>query len=205
MQEAEICEVRIDGLAKLGEGIVRTGKGVLFIPRVLPDEEVKVEVVKRRRFPVGRVLNVINPSPHRVEPLCPYFGDCTGCQWQHVNYDYQLKLKHEKVSYELCSVGLEQTPISPVIPSPEVFNYRNHARFTVKNGTIGFVNREDFHFVPIDSCYIMDAGINSVLKSLSGSPVETSQLSVRYGVQTGDFLTTQTRIFQYSFRTGILL
>jgi len=188
MHEAEIQKVMIDDLAKLGEGVTRTERGILFIPRVLPGEEVKVEVIKKRRFPIGRVVEVVTPSPYRIEPLCPYFGSCTGCQWQHIDYDFQLKLKYEKVHYEFSSAGIEQAPILPVIPSPRVLNYRNHARFTVKNGVLGFVNREDFHFVPIASCYIMDEGINSVLKNFQGIPVETSQLSVRYGVQTGDIL-----------------
>jgi len=187
-RQSDILQVTVDAMGRLGEGIARSDRGPIFIPGVIPGERVSLHVVKRRRFPVGRVLELLSPSPHRIPPRCPYFGDCTGCQWQHVDYSFQLGLKREKVENEFRRAGIDGVPILPVLPSPRVSNYRNHARFTVKDGVPGFVRREGFRFVPVDECLLMDERINAVLRDLKGTRVESSQLSVRCGAVSGEML-----------------
>ncbi len=129
-------------------------------------------------------------SPHRVSPPCPYFWPCTGCQWQHIAYEHQLTLKREMVRDTLSSVPeLADVQVLPVIPSAQQYGYRNHARFTVgPKGSLGYVNRTSREFVRVESCQLMDPWINGALASLSGRCQETSQLSIRYGVNTGEWL-----------------
>ena len=92
--------------------------------------------------------------------------------------------------YEELSAGLEP---SPTIPSPKVFGYRNHARFTVReSGMLGFINRLTRRFVKVDECALMHPWINGALQKLQGRSAETTQLSVRYGVNTGDWLIQPT-------------
>jgi len=84
---------------------------------------------------------------------------------------------------------LSELNVQPTLPSPDIFNYRNHARFTVrKEGELGFVNRITRRFVAIDSCKLMTAGINKLLTLLQGKVGETSQLSVRHGINTNEWL-----------------
>ena len=158
----------------------------------IPGEEVVAEVIKHRQeYIAAQVVEVLTPSPHRVEPPCAYFGPCTGCQWQHVEYPHQLHVKRRMVVDALVNVsGFAETLVLSTLPSPEQYGYRNHARFTVgrRKGELGFVNRESRRFIVIQECLLMHPWINEALGQLQGKCAETSQLSVRYGVNTNDFL-----------------
>ena len=174
-----------------GEALARhDGRQVLVIGAI-PGEDVVVEVIKdRRSFLAARVVEVLAASPHRVAAPCPYFGPCTGCQWQHVDYRYQLELKRQRVGEALDRAGgFEAAAVSPTVPSPEQYGYRNHARLTVQHdGSLGFVNRLSRRFVLINKCLLMHTWINEALEKLQGRCGETTQLSLRYGTNTGDFL-----------------
>ena len=99
-------------------------------------------VRRHRRYLAARVVRVIEPSPHRVEPPCPHFGACTGCQWQHISEERQRELKRLAVVNALERIGgLENAPVADILPAPAPFGYRNHARFTVgPQGALGYVN-----------------------------------------------------------------
>ena len=160
----------------------------------IPNEEVLVGIhryTKRRKEIIfGVVLDVIVSSEHRIQPPCPYFGPCSGCQWQHIDYSYQLIIKNKEVTNQFRAYAeLSEINVQPTLPSPDTFNYRNHARFTVrKEGKLGFVNRITRRFVAIDDCRLMTAGINKILALLQGKVGETSQLTVRHGINTHEWL-----------------
>src|SRR3982074_1065643 len=93
------CTVTIGDIAVGGEGVARIGEFVVFVPFVLVGEVVEVEITEvKKRFARARLLHVTQASPHRVSPLCRYFGDCGGCQYQHIDYAAQLQLKHKQIS-----------------------------------------------------------------------------------------------------------
>ena len=157
----------------------------------IPGEEAVVEIIRDRKGRVAaQVMQTLTESPDRRLPPCPYFGPCTGCQWQHVEYRRQLEIKREAVIAALAQVGLPEAPVAPTLASPEEFGYRNHARFTVgrKWGELGFVNRESRRFIPVASCMLMQLWINQTLAHLQRKAAETSQLSIRYGMESGDYL-----------------
>ncbi|MEE9262604.1 MAG: 23S rRNA (uracil(1939)-C(5))-methyltransferase RlmD, partial [Dehalococcoidia bacterium] len=128
--------LRLESWGRLGEATAHIDGLQAFVFGGIPGEEVVAEVIQeRRRYISARVVEVLDPSPHRVEPPCPYFGACTGCQWQHVDYDFQLHLKRDVVVDALERVGgFHQPPVSDTVPSPDQYGYRNHARFTIGNG-----------------------------------------------------------------------
>ena len=130
------------------------------------------------------------PSKHRVQAPCTYFGECTGCQWQHIEYEYQLQLKKESITKEFNGFdSLASVKISEVLPALHQFEYRNHARFTVRrNGQVGYVNRITRRFIPVWNCMLMTPWINQALSKLQDIKPDTSQISVRYGINTGDSL-----------------
>ena len=137
------------------------------------------------------VTEVLEPSPHRVAPPCPYFGPCSGCQWQHIDYAHQLDLKREAVRQAVDEYdSLRGTAVGETMRHPRsVLGYRNHARFTVRRGgSLGFVNRITRRFVKIEECLLMAPGINELLSRLQGRSGATSQLSIRYGTNSGDWL-----------------
>ena len=157
----------------------------------IPGEEVEVAIT--RRYPdslAATVVNVINPDTARIEPECPYYLACSGCQWQHLRYENQLKLKEDRVRDAMQEYPeTASATVLPTIPSPETFGYRNHARFTVrKDGEIGFVNRHTRHWLRIDRCILMAEPINEAIEVMQGHIRGITQMSVRAGVNTGDLL-----------------
>ena len=195
-EETTTLTLTLRALGRHGEALAETDDGKpVFVFGGIPGETVTAEVVATRRgYVAARVTDVADPSPHRVEPACPYFGECTGCQWQHVAYERQLEMKREALADALHRIGgLDIEPL-PTLPSPDTLGYRNHARFTVskQGGRLGYVHKERRRHVEVEECLLMAPWINHALASLQGHAAETTQLSLRYGVHTGDYLLQPT-------------
>ncbi len=195
-EETTTLTLHLRALGRQGEALAETDDGKpVFVFGGIPGETVTAEVVATRRgYVAARVTGVADPSPHRVTPDCRYFGACTGCQWQHIAYERQLEMKREALVDALHRVGgLDVEPL-PTLPSPDRLGYRNHARFTVskKGGRLGYVHKERRRHVEVEECLLMAPWINHALASLQGHVAETTQLSLRYGVHTGDYLLQPT-------------
>ena len=195
-EETTTLTLELRALGRHGEALAETDDGKpVFVFGGIPGETVTAEVVATRRgYVAARVTDVDNPSPHRVVPACRYFGECTGCQWQHIAYERQLEMKREALADALQRVGgLDVEPL-PTLPSPDTLGYRNHARFTVskQGGRLGYVHKERRRHVEVEECLLMAPWINHALDSLQGHVAETTQLSLRYGVHTGDYLLQPT-------------
>lgn len=111
-----------------GEAVGRVNNLVVFVPFAIKDETVKVKIrQKKRRMLFADLLEVIEPSPERREPFCPNFGSCGGCQYQHINYPYQLEIFVKQLKDLLVRTGgfLELPEILPALPSPKTTHYRN--------------------------------------------------------------------------------
>ncbi len=184
LQSGDRLELTLDSWGRLGEAMARHGETPVFVFGGIPGEQVVAEVIRtHRRYASARVVEVLEASPNRVSPPCSYFGECTGCQWQHVDYGAQLEAKRDKVVDALNRVGgLESVSVENTKPSPNQYGYRNHARFTVnQQGTLGFVNRETRRFVRVDRCELMRPSVNRILEQLQDRCQETTQLSIRAG------------------------
>lgn len=187
-----LLTLELTALGREGEALAETADGKpVFVFGGLPGETVTAEVVaERRTYAAAIAVETLIASPDRVEPECRYFGACTGCQWQHVAYERQLEMKRELLADAFRRVGgLDVEPL-PTLPSPDRLGYRNHARFTVSKagGRLGYVHKERRRHVELDECLLMAPWINEALAALQGRAAETTQLSLRYGVNTGDYL-----------------
>ncbi len=164
------------------------------ISGAIPRERISARIVKIYRDRVATQFeSAEEPSDHRVEAECRYFGECSGCQWQHITYSRQLELKREQVSAALSQYdSLRGVHVAETLPSPKRFGYRNHARFTVgrggQQGNAGFVNADTRRFVQIDECLIMDHRINDTLAKLQGRLDRMTQFSIRVGTNTSDMI-----------------
>ena len=189
---AETLRLSLTDMAFQGGAIGRHDGQVVFAAYGIPGEEAIVQVERRSKdYLTGRVVEVLSPSPHRVEAPCPYFGTCGGCQWQHIDYSHQIELKAHIVADQLRRIGKFQEPVVlPTIPAVETWNYRNHARFSAgrRHGDLGFTTPLRHRFLPIDRCLIMHPWINDVLERLQGKCAGLHQVAVRYGVKTGQAL-----------------
>ena len=114
------------------------GMGVLFVRWALPGEVVSVRIVGRKReYAFAEAVEVLSPSPRRVDPPCEVFGECGGCQLQHADYPYQLEMKREILREAFRRIG--KTDVAPEIAPPsEPFGYRHRGRFRVDGEEVGF-------------------------------------------------------------------
>lgn len=177
--------LKITDIAFGGEGVAREGELVIFVPFVIVGEEVEAEIVEvKKNFARARLLRVIAASPERVQPRCPYFGDCGGCQYQHISYAEQLRIKHKQVSDHFQRIGKFQTAIDPVAPSPREYGYRN--RIMIRSQwnkpeqrlNIGFIRYDNRLVVDIDHCPIAEPEVSDGIKQVRANPPPKGGLKV---------------------------
>lgn len=115
-----------------GNAIARYNDMVVFIPFVVPGDVCDVRIVSRkRRFLEGRAIKFHKLSEKRTKPLCQHFGVCGGCRWQNMEYADQLGYKQKQVLDAFTRIGhLEHPPILPILPSPDIYYYRNKLEYT---------------------------------------------------------------------------
>jgi 23S rRNA (uracil1939-C5)-methyltransferase len=197
----------LEELAFRGDALARADGHLYFVAGGIPGEEVIADVIlRRRRRSEARTVQVLKPSPHRVEAPCPYFLTCGGCQLQHINYAAQLEYKRQIVVDHLVRRGgFEDPPVRPVIGMEEPWHYRNQARFSVgPDGQLGFTERFTKRFLRIETCLIVHPKINAVLQTLQDRCYAVKhQLVVRYGFNTGDLLVfPKVELDDLPFETG---
>ena len=170
----EEIELTIDALSNQGDGVGRVDGWVVFVPFTLPGERVRARIYRNEKnCSHADLVEVLTPSSDRVEPQCPVFGYCGGCQYQHLNYEAQLAWKTEQVADLLrLQAGLEQA-VNPAIPSPKLYAYRSkitphfHKPKEAKMGNIGFLRAGSRSEVcDVRTCPIAMEPINAALPAL---------------------------------------
>lgn len=139
-------ELTIDNLSNQGHGVGRVDNWVVFVPYTLPGERVRARIYRNEKnCSMADLVEVLVPSAQRVQPLCPVYGYCGGCQYQHLEYSAQLEWKTAQVADLLrLQAGLE-LPVLPAIASPQTYGYRSkitphfHKPKDAKVGNIGFL------------------------------------------------------------------
>ena len=153
--------VKIEKLDHYGRGIGKKDVIPIFIDNALIDEIVEVEIIKKKKnYMEGKVIQYIKQSNIRVNPICPYFKQCGGCDIMHLPYSEQLKYKENKVK-EILMKFANINCIQPIIGNSSSF-YRNKITLQVDQ-QIGFYQKKSYQIVPIDHCFISNQISNQIL------------------------------------------
>ena len=131
-RKGDHVELSIEKMAAGGKGIGYLDGWVLFVKGAVPGDHILVKVIRKKKaYGEGRIVKVLEASPERIKPPCPYSGHCGGCQWQQIRYERQLHYKKEIVSDALAHIGsLRDVQVHDVIPAEKTFAYRNKMEFS---------------------------------------------------------------------------
>ncbi len=206
-QVGDVLNLGITDLAFGGEGVARVGSFVLFVPFTLVGEEVEAVVTEvKKNFARGRLQRVRRASPDRVAPACPYFGQCGGCQYQHLDYPAQLQLKHNQVVDVLQRIGgFTREVVAPTVACPRPYAYRN--RIMVRSQwdkfkralNLGFVRADCGLVVDVEECRIAEPELNRQLAEFRAHPPPKGGIKGVLRIYPPDWDVPRDSFFQNNF------
>lgn len=198
--------VELTTMAHGGDALGRDEGKVIFVPYAIPGEIVRAEIVEDKdHYAFARLVEVVEDSSERVDPPCPYFGQgkCGGCQWQHIQYEAQARLKREILVDQLVRIGdVEEPPVRSVVPDETGWAYRNHAQFhPAPEGGLGFQKaagdqgdgghcdgESEPGIIPVDYCRILHPTLSDLYGLIDLDVEGLVRLVLRTGTATGDRL-----------------
>ncbi|MFH1074985.1 MAG: 23S rRNA (uracil(1939)-C(5))-methyltransferase RlmD [Candidatus Firestonebacteria bacterium] len=155
--------LRIDSVANSADSVGKYENFIVFVPFSVPGDEVEVLITEvRKNFSRGKLIQVIKPSPFRVKPECPVFGECGGCHWQEIDYKKQLEYKKQIVVNAFKK--FQDVKINDVLPAKEPFFYRNKTQFpadTVQK-KLGLFSLRSHFVVDVEYCPLVSKDINAI-------------------------------------------
>ena len=160
IQKNAELELTVDTVTLEGAGVGRADGFAVFVPGALTGERVRVHIIKvTASYAVGKLLEVLEPSTYRTEPLCPVYAKCGGCAFGHVSYEEELRIKERQVAEALTRLGsLKDVPLRPIIGMDPPVRYRNKGAFpygmTEKGPAFGFYAPRSHRLVPVADCFI---------------------------------------------------
>lgn len=172
VQKNETVEVTFEDLTHEGDGVGKIDGYPLFVPYALPGERAQVKVIKvKKNFGFGKLVEVAEQSPERVEPPCDVFYQCGGCQLQHMSYDMQLEMKQKQVKDAIRKIGhLDDVPVHPVIGMDDPWRYRNKVQIPVgQNGDglkAGFYRKRTHDIINMNTCMIQDEANDRMVEAV---------------------------------------
>lgn len=147
---------RIEGYTSEGLGVARIDGQAVFVHRALRGEDCDVLILKvLKNAAFGKAVRVYAPSPHRVEPDCPYYGRCGGCDFRHMDREEELEAKRQRVQDALRRVGGSRVEVEEILGAAETLRYRNKSQYPVSpEGKVGFYQARTHCVTDVDGCLI---------------------------------------------------
>ncbi|HEY9727592.1 MAG TPA: 23S rRNA (uracil(1939)-C(5))-methyltransferase RlmD [Chroococcales cyanobacterium] len=210
-QQGQLVEVSITDLNHTGEGVGRWGERVIFVPDTVTGDRVLVRLVRvKSNHAIGKLYQLLEKSPHRIRASCIVADKCGGCQWQHIDYSYQLVAKQNLVVQALERIGgFTSPPVAPVITAEASLAYRNKATYPLKRSATGqvqagYYQQGSHQLINLNQCPVQDSRLNPLLaeikqdiQQLGWSIYDENRhqgrlrhLSLRIGRRTGEMLLT---------------
>ena len=167
--------VRLDDL---GRGICYVDGKITFVPKTVVGDIVNIKIIKEKsKYNEGNLIEIVKPSPKRLEALCPYFNVCGGCDLQNISYEDSILYKKDKVINLFKRNGLVINP--EIIKSKNPYNYRNKITLKVREGNIGFYESKSHKIVEIKECIIARKCINDVIPFIHSWNLKNGEVTIR--------------------------
>lgn len=186
MRYGSTIRVDVSSVAFGGDGLGRVDGRVVFIPYTAVGDtvEAKVTEVHARHARAGGTagIRVITPSLAREVPACQYYTRCGGCQYQHITYEEELRLKTRQVREAFVRIARlpeAEVHVRDIIPSPSAYEYRNRITVHAEGGHVGFRSADGRRLIDIDKCLIATPEVNAQLTALRKRHPQGGHYSLR--------------------------
>ena len=212
MQTADEMTVKIESLSNLGYGIAKIDGFVVFIENSCPGDILKIKLTKvTKNYAYAQIVEIIEPSLHRIKPFCPMQKVCGACQLQFIDYEYQLELKQKIVQDAIKNLGNIDIEIPKTIPSPEIKNYRRKIQYpisqTKNSGRIlaGYYQQKTHEIVNIKYCPIQPEICDKIIEFIRNKANEFGITGYIEKTHSGDLRHVVIRNSAYSKKNLVAL
>lgn len=156
LHENQIYTGTVESYSSEGLGIVRLDGAVVFVPGAVRGETIDLRITKvMKTAAAGEIVKIHNPSPDRAAPECPWYGQCGGCDFQHLTYPEELRAKRQRVQDALTRLGGADVQVEEILGAKNPHHYRNKSQYPVgADGAIGFYRARSHRVVPVKRCLI---------------------------------------------------
>jgi 23S rRNA (uracil1939-C5)-methyltransferase len=210
-RQGEVIELEITDLNDTGDGVGRFDQRVVFVPDTVPGDRLLVKLLNvKPKYAYGQLEDLLEASPQRLRPNCIVADKCGGCQWQHINYNYQLIAKQNQVIQALERIGgFVNITVNTVLVAAASLSYRNKVTYPLGISATGHVQAGYYHkgthkLINLNQCPVQDSRLNPLLAEVKldiekqGWSIydETKHkglirhLGLRIGRRTGEMLLT---------------
>ena len=167
LEKNQVYRACIEGYTSEGLGVARIDGQAVFVHRALRGEECDVLILKvLKNAAFGKAVRVHTPSPHRVEPDCPYYGRCGGCDFRHMDRAEELSAKRQRVQDALRRIGGSDVEVES-IDGGAPLHYRNKSQYPVSaDGSVGFYKARSHQVVPVETCLIQKPQADAAARAL---------------------------------------
>ena len=184
LEKNNIYTARIEGYSSEGLGIARIDGQVVFVHGAVRGELCRVLVMKvLKNAAFGKVTELLEPSPERREPDCPYYGRCGGCDFRHLSYREELWAKRQRVQDALTRLGGSDVEVEEILGAADPLYYRNKSQYPVSAGKVGFYRARTHDVVDIERCLIQKPQADAAAAALRDYMRDFAVPS--YGEKTG--------------------
>jgi 23S rRNA (uracil1939-C5)-methyltransferase len=211
MQQGDLIEIEITDLNHTGEGVGKYRGQVIFVPDTVIGDRIQTRITYiKKSHAIGKLQTILQASPHRIRPRCIVADKCGGCQWQHIEDQFQRLVKKEQVQEVLTRIGGFTDPlVYPPLTGNSPLAYRNKATYPLGfsptgNVQAGYYRRGSHHLINLNQCPIQDQALNPFLAEIKQDIQEQGwsiydekthqgqlrHLSLRIGRHTGEILLT---------------
>lgn len=210
-QQGSLITLDISDLSSSSEGVGRYQGKVIFVPDTVTGDRVRVKLTQlKSKYARGKLEKLLIASKYRIRPRCIVADKCGGCQWQHIDWEYQREVKRQQVIQAFKRIGgFEDVRVEPILHSPYGLNYRNKSTYPLARSAsgqvqAGYYRRGTHKLINLNQCPVQDSSLHPLLREVkqdlqqrgwsiyneTNHQGKLRHLGLRIGSRTGEMLLT---------------